>query len=104
MMTSKQLEPFYSFNPKLSVSALRIFLRVAEAGIPGVHQNQLNKLLSMQQSTISRQLSILCSRTEKNCPGMCLLERRPSKIRSDMNVIHLTETGKEVYDLLTCEG
>lgn len=103
MINAKQLEPFYVFNPKLSVSALRIFLRVAESGITGVHQNQLNKLLSMQQSTVSRQLSILCSRTEKDCPGMCLLERRPSKIRSDMNVIHLTEKGKEVYELLTFE-
>jgi hypothetical protein len=69
MINSKQLEPFYNFNPKLSVSALRIFLRVAEAGIPGVHQVQLSKLLNLQQSTTSRQLSILCSRTEKHCPG-----------------------------------
>lgn len=104
MINSKQLEPFYNFNPKLSVSALRIFLRVAEAGIPGVHQVQLSKLLNLQQSTTSRQLSILCSRTEKHCPGLCLLERRPSKIRSDMNVIHLTEKGREVYDLLISES
>ena len=100
-MRSHQLTPLLNYNPKLSGSAIQIFLLVAESR-NGIIQAVVTRTLKRAKSTISRQVAILSDTTQKHFPGMNLIERNDVKVGQQWcSHLSLTSKGEEIYSLMT---
>lgn len=79
-------------NPKMHIQQARMFLHVAAHR--EVLQADLEVVLRISQSSVSRNLSLLGKGLRPNEPGYGLLESEEVQHYRRANVVRLTETGK----------
>ena len=98
-MLSKAFIPFANYNEReVSCTTLVLFLTIAEAGGDGVLQADLALKLGVAKSSISRNACLLSDATHKGKPGMGLIRREVHPHDARINLLRLTDLGKQMYD------
>lgn len=97
-MLSKAITPFARFNEReVSCTTFLIFLTIAESGEDGVLQADLAKQLGLPSSSVSRNTCILSDKTQKHRAGMGLIRREVHPHDARINVLRLSDKGKDLY-------
>lgn len=92
------LQSFAQFNNReVSCHTLLVFLSIAQAE-DGLLQSDLPDKLNMSASSISRNCCLLSHKTQKNKRGMNLVRRERHPHDSRMNILVVTDEGKQLYE------
>lgn len=92
------LESFRELRPEMPMQMASVFLVVAMR--PGVQQCDLPDIIGVSQSSISRNVTALTSRTRHGSPGLNLIKRSLDPEGGRSPVIHLTAAGKQLTERL----
>lgn len=88
------LESFRELRPEMPMQMASVFLVVAMR--PGVQQCDLPDIIGVSQSSISRNVTALTSRTRHGSPGLNLIKRSLDPEGGRSPVLHLTDAGKQM--------
>ncbi len=92
------LESFRELRPEMPMQMASVFLVVAMR--PGVQQCDLPDIIGVSQSSVSRNVTALTSRTRHGSPGLNLIKRSLDPEGGRSPIIHLTAAGKQLTERL----
>ncbi|QRI63450.1 winged helix-turn-helix transcriptional regulator [Shinella sp. PSBB067] len=92
------MEVLRGVNAGMPMQMASVFLMIAMK--PGIHQRDLGDLVSLSQSSISRNVNALAAITRHGTPGLGLVEQRIGSLGAKSPELHLSATGKALVKRL----
>lgn len=92
-------EVLRELNAEMPMQMASLFLMVAIK--PGIHQRDIGELVNLSQSSVSRNVNALATRTRHGTPGLGLVEQRIGGLGAKTPALHLTAAGKALVKRLT---
>lgn len=91
-------EVLRELNAEMPMQMASVFLMIAMK--PGIHQRDLGELVSLSQSSVSRNVNALAAITRHGTPGLGLVQQRIGSLGAKSPELHLSIAGKALIKRL----
>lgn len=94
------LSKFIEISPTLPVMTAQVFVQIATAGGSGIRFKDLERRMGLQSGTVSRNVSILSSRSWTGKPGLDLVQAITDPDDPRAKIARLNLRGRRIWGTL----